>query len=131
GADQDVVGGPAHLDGAAPEAVAPIGGMAIVETLRVLLVGAALPRRNVAGTVGGIERIAGEEPLALVVARSAVAVEEAVLVAQVLVISRDAGRKAALVVVARTDALHVQRVDRAILVVVDAITALEDLPVAH
>ena len=58
------------------------------------------PRRR--GSCGvGVQRIALELPVAAVVARARVAVEEAVLLAGVHVVARDAGRERALVVVER------------------------------
>ena len=54
-------------------------------------------------------RIALELPLAAVVAHARVAVEEAVLLARVDVVARDAGRERALVVVERPDALRDRR----------------------
>ena len=81
---------------------------------------------RVVGTVGvaRVQGIALELPDAAVVALTAVAVEEAVLLAGVDVVAGDAGGEGALVVVERADALGVPRIDPAIAVVVDAVGAL-------
>src|SRR5262249_25131499 len=69
-------------------------------------------------------RLALELPHAAVVTHAGVAVEEAVLLARVDVVARDARRERALVVVQRADALRIVVVDLAVAVVVDAVAAL-------
>src|SRR5690606_32798032 len=66
-------------------------------------------------------------PVALVVARTGVVVEVAVLLARRLVLTRDLALKAALVVVTHADAVLVLGVDVAVAVVVEAVSASVDL----
>jgi len=54
-------------------------------------------------------RVAPEIPVATVVTLARIAVEEAVLLARVQVVARDAGRERRLVVVEGTDALRIGR----------------------
>ena len=73
------------------------------------------------GTCPQIRGIAFQIPIAAVVAHAGVAIKEAVLFASVHVVAGNAGSERRFVVVERTDALGILKIDLAVFVIVDSV----------
>ena len=119
---------------APPSTTAALPGMLLFAIVGALLVAF----RRVAGRER--ERVAAVAPVAIVVARARVLVEVAVRLARRVVLAGDLAGQTGLVVAARTEAIQVRagvdagvdvvRSGDAVVVVVDAVTALIDLALA-
>jgi len=113
---------------AATEAVTAVGRerAAVVDAARVLRIWTMRRRRpgRLEGTDQvGRERITASVPLTVVVARALIAIVVTVEAAAGRLTTRDVREQAALVVVAGSEAVLIRRVDQAVAVVVDAVTA--------
>jgi hypothetical protein len=128
---EDVLLPAGGIHGAAPEAIAPVGGELGAEIdallcLRGLIVAVVAPgvlATDVCARVGGI---AFQVPVAAIVALTTVSVEEAVLLA-VHVVAGNARGKRALIVVAGPRTLRIVQIEQPVSVVVQAVGARVDL----
>jgi len=80
---------------------------------------------------GDRERVARLTPIAMIVAGAGVLIEIAILPTRRIVLTRNTAKEGVFGVVARSRAVGIVRIIEAVSVVVDAVAALIDLPLAH